>query len=213
MKQETPPMSARVTAYIDGFNLYFGLKQARFKRYYWLDVAALARTLLRPGQQLVATHYFSARIRDNGRNAADLKRQNDYLEALAARGVRCHFGHYLEKPRQCRQCGAQWRDYEEKMTDVNIAIQLMTDAFDDAFDAALVISGDSDLTTPIRRVRERFPAKRVIVAFPPGRHSSELKRYANGYLTIGEDKLRASQLPAEIVKPDGFVLQRPEGWR
>lgn len=73
----------RVVAYIDGFNLYFGLKQARFKRYYWLDVAALSRTLLRPGQQLATTHYFSARIRDNGRNAADQKRQNDYLEALA----------------------------------------------------------------------------------------------------------------------------------
>lgn len=99
------------------------------------------------------------------------------------------------------------------MTDVNIAIQLMTDAFDDAFDVALVISGDSDLTTPVRRVRERFPAKRVIIAFPPQRHSKSLKQYASGHLGISENKLRASQLPAEIVKPDGFVLQRPEGWR
>lgn len=104
----------RVIAYIDGFNLYFGLKQARFKRYYWLDVAALARTLLRPGQQLAATHYFSARIRDNGRNAADQKRQNDYLEALALQGVQCQFGHYLEKLRECRACHATWPDYEEK---------------------------------------------------------------------------------------------------
>lgn len=39
------------------------------------------------------------------------------------------------------------------MTDVNIAIQLLGDAFDDKFDVALVISGDSDLTTPVRRVR------------------------------------------------------------
>ena len=203
----------RVVAYVDGFNLYFGLKQARFKRYYWLDVAALARALLKPGQQLLATNYFSARIRDNGRNAADQKRQGDYLDALAVQGVCCYFGHYLEKRRECRACHTKWVDYEEKMTDVNIAIQLTTDAFDDAFDMALVISGDSDLTTPIRRVRERFPAKRVIVAFPPGRHSSELKRHANGYLTIGEDKLRASQLPEQIVKPNGFVLQRPEHWK
>src|SRR6218665_3626603 len=138
----------RVVAYIDGFNLYFGLKQARFKRYYWLDVAALACTLLRPGQQLLATHYFSARIRDNGRNAADQKRQNDYLDALALQGVQCQFGHYLEKRHECRACHATWPDYEEKMTDVNIAIQLMTDAFDDAFDVALVISGDSDSPRP-----------------------------------------------------------------
>lgn len=202
----------RVVAYIDGFNLYFGLKQSRFKRYYWLDVAALARTLLRPSQQLLATHYFTARIRDNGRNTADQKRQNDYLDALTVRGVQCQFGHYLEKQLKCRACHATWPDYEEKMTDVNIAIQLMTDAFDDTFDMALVISGDSDLTTPIRRVRERFPEKRVIVAFPPKRHSKSLQRCASGHLAISENKLRASQLPEQITKPDGFVLSRPATW-
>ena len=203
----------RVVAYVDGFNLYFGLKHSGFKRYYWLDAAALAASLLKPGQQLVASHYFTARIRDNGHNVADRKRQNDYLEALALQGVKCQFGHYLEKTRECRKCHASWPDYEEKMTDVNIAIQLLLDALDDVFDVALVISGDSDLTTPIHRVRQRFPAKRVIVAFPPRRYSSELKRCASGYLIIGEDKLRANQLPASLVKPDGFMLQRPITWR
>lgn len=202
----------RLIAYVDGFNLYFGLKHSGFKRFYWLDVALLAQHLLKTGQQLVSTHYFTTRIRNNGRNTADQKRQNDYLEALAQRGVRCQFGHYLEKTRKCWQCGANWPDYEEKMTDVNIAIQLLCDAFDDAFDIALIVSGDSDLTTPIRRIRERFPSKRVIVAFPPGRYSNELKRHANGYLTIGEDKLRASQLPDRIIKADGFVLSRPATW-
>ncbi len=202
----------RVIAYVDGFNLYFGLKQSAFQRYYWLDVALLASHLLKPGQQLVATHYFTARIRDNGHNAADQKRQNTYLEALTLRGVQCQFGHYLEKTRTCRKCGNTWPGYEEKMTDVNIATQLLHDAFDDAFDVALVISGDSDLTTPIRRVLQRFPHKRVIAIFPPGRYSNELKRYATGYLTIGEDKLRASQLPEQITKPDGFVLSRPATW-
>jgi uncharacterized LabA/DUF88 family protein len=203
----------RVVAYVDGFNLYFGLKHAGFKRYYWLDPASLAASLLKPDQHLLATHYFTARIRDNGRNVADRKRQNDYIEALCLRGVQCQFGHYLEKVRECRQCHAIWPDYEEKMTDVNIAIQLLLDAVDDVFDVALVISGDSDLTTPIQRVRQRFPAKRVVVAFPPRRTSSDLKRCANGYLSIGEDKLRASQLPSSITKADGFVLERPATWR
>jgi uncharacterized LabA/DUF88 family protein len=189
------------------------LKDAGYKRHYWLDVAALAGNLLKPGQQLAATHYFSARIRDNGHNTADQKRQNDYLEALTVQGVKCQFGHYLKKPRECRTCHATWTDYEEKMTDVNIAIQLLTDAFDDAYDMAVVISGDSDLVTPIRRVRERFPAKRVIVAFPPRRRSVDLERCASGYIAIGEDKLRASQLPDQVVKPDGFVLHRPAHWR
>ncbi|WP_460309439.1 NYN domain-containing protein, partial [Thermus brockianus] len=54
----------RVIAYVDGFNLYFGLREAKLKRYYWLDVSLLAKNLLKPQQHLVATHYFTARIQD-----------------------------------------------------------------------------------------------------------------------------------------------------
>lgn len=202
----------RVNAYVDGFNLYFGLKAAHLKKYYWLDLDALVKSLLKAGQQFGVTHYFTTPIRDNHRNEADRFRQIDYLQALATRGVGIQYGHYLEKTRTCRRCGASWNDYEEKMTDVNLAVQLVVDAFDDKFDVALIISGDSDLTTPVKCVRRRFPDKRLIVAFPPRRHSAELKRAAHGYLTIGEDKLRGSQLPERIVKPNGHVLTRPVTW-
>lgn len=100
----------RVVAYVDGFNLYFGLKEAGFRRFYWLDVIALARNLLKPDQRLISTHYFTARIRDNGRNAADQKRQVTYLEALALRGTLSQFGHYLEKTRECWRCHSRWTD-------------------------------------------------------------------------------------------------------
>lgn len=205
---------SRVIAYIDGFNLYFGLKNKGLKKYYWLDLPALAQALLKPGQQLLATHYFTARIRLKGNNHADMQRQTAYLEALAARGgLATHYGHYLQKIRQCRSCGAQWTDYEEKMTDVNIATQMLADAFDDRFDVALLVSADSDLTTPVQQVRQRFPQKRVVVALPPGRQSVELTRAASGFLHIGEDKLRHSQLPAIVQRADGFALQRPNSWR
>lgn len=203
----------RVISYIDGFNLYFGLKSAHFKRYYWLDLQALSKQLLKGHQQLEVTRYFTARIRDNGHNAPDRKRQNDYLEALSTRSIDIQYGHFLEKPRRCRHCQHTWPDYEEKMTDVNLAIQLLTDAFDDAFDIALIVSGDSDMTTPIRRVRERYSHKRLIAAFPPKRHSAELQRAAHGYTRIGRDKLHQSQLPETITKPDGYVLSRPATWK
>lgn len=204
---------SRVVVYVDGFNLYFGLKSAGFKRHFWLDLIALSEALLKQGQQLEAVHYFTARIRDNGRNVDDQKRQNTYIEALQLQGVQCQFGHFLDKARSCRSCGTGWTDYEEKMTDVNIAVQLISDAVDDRFDTAILLSGDSDLVTPIRWIRQRYPGKRLIVAFPPARHSSELKRCAHGFLSIGEDKLRSCQLPDNVIKPNGFVLQRPATWK
>ena len=40
----------RLVAYVDGFNLYHGLKAVYGRRYHWLDLQALVRSLLRPGQ-------------------------------------------------------------------------------------------------------------------------------------------------------------------
>jgi uncharacterized LabA/DUF88 family protein len=200
--------------YVDGFNLYFGLRSKGWRKHYWLDLVALAQALLKPGQTLQGVHYFTSRIRANGRNVADMQRQTAYIEALGTLGaLQLHFGHYLEKPKQCRQCGAKWMDYEEKMTDVNIAVQMLADAFDDRFDTALLISGDSDLTTPVCKLRAQFPAKRLIVAFPPERQSFELKKAANATFTIGEANLRQSQLPAQVQRADGFMLQRPAHWQ
>ena len=74
---------SRVIAYVDGFNLYFGLKAKGWKKHYWLDLNGLATSLLKPGQTLAGVHYFTSRIRANGRNVADMQRQSDYLDALA----------------------------------------------------------------------------------------------------------------------------------
>lgn len=205
---------SRVIAYVDGFNLYFGLKSKGWKRYYWLDVVGLSRSLLKPGQTLQAAHYFTARICLTGNNHADMQRQADYLDALATSPLlTIQFGHYLPKGRQCRRCGNTWTDYEEKMTDVNIAVQLLADAFDNRFDTALLISADSDLTTPVQQVRARFPAKRVIVAQPPGRNSVQLATAATAAFTISETKVRQNQLPAAVTTASGYVINRPAHWR
>jgi uncharacterized LabA/DUF88 family protein len=204
----------RVFVYVDGFNLYFGLKSKGWRRHYWLDLAKLSGALLKPGQRLETVHYFTSRIRTTGKNQQDMQRQTCYLEALQTLpGLATHFGHFLEKPRKCLHSGAKWIGYEEKMTDVNIAVQMLNDAFADRFDLAILISGDSDLTTPLRTLREQFPTKRLIVAFPPGRKSADLSKAAHGYLSIGEAHLRQSQLPQQVVRKDGFVLQRPSTWR
>jgi uncharacterized LabA/DUF88 family protein len=143
-----------------------------------------------------------------------MQRQSDYLDALGTfRDLRIQFGHYLEKPRTCRSCGATWTDHEEKMTDVNIATQLLVDAFDQKFDTALLISADSDLAPPVERVRSIFPTKRVIVVQPPRRNSSRLRQAASASFTLGEANLRKSQLPPTVTVSNGHVLRRPDHWK
>jgi hypothetical protein len=52
----------RVAVYVDGRNLYYGLKSRGWRRYYWLDLRRLAENLLRPSQRLTAVRYFTARF-------------------------------------------------------------------------------------------------------------------------------------------------------
>lgn len=212
----------RVICYIDGFNLYFGLREARQRRYYWLDMRRLAENLLRRGQQLVRTKYFTARIsgalpgdsraRANQLNAKR-KRQTDYLDALATLSdFTMYEGHYLAKTIACKGCGASWRTHEEKMTDVNMATELLVDAFRDQFDTALLLSADSDLVPPVRAVRHLYPQKRIVAVFPPRRSSAQLKKAANASFTVGRSVLKASQLPRQVATAQGHVLVRPSSW-
>lgn len=203
----------RVIGYIDGFNLFFGLRDSGLRRYYWLDPHALISNLLKPDQQLACVCYFSARISPSLADPDKHVRQQTYLEAIeTVPGVEAIYGHYLSKPKTCRSCGVRWQQNEEKMTDVNIAVRLLGDAMDNAFDTAMIVSADSDLVPPVEAVRARFPDKRIIVASPPRRHSVRLADAAHACFTIGRKKLQDSQLPDRITKPGGFVLARPTSW-
>ena len=206
-------MIQRVSVYIDGFNLYYGLKEANLQRLFWLDVRRLSKNLLRPNQSLKVVRYFTARVHCDPKDPGKSVRQDTYLEAIATLPeVHTHFGYYLPKQVSCRNCGANWRTFEEKMTDVNISVELLGDAWDDVFDTAIIISGDSDLAGPVEAVRKRFPDKKVIVAFPPMRVSKHLKQIATTSFVIGRKKLNDSQLPTQVTKPDGYVLTRPPAW-
>ena len=95
----------RVIVYVDGFNLYYGLKDSRLRRYYWLDIQKLAENLLLPNQRLVAVRYFTSRIRTTPANASKRKRQSTYLEALqTVPGLCLYDGHYLAKKIRCSKC-------------------------------------------------------------------------------------------------------------
>jgi hypothetical protein len=183
------------------------LKAKGWQRFYWLNLPALAGHLLKPHQTLVATKYFTTVVK---RPDDKLRRQAVYLEALQTLPeVRFFYGQFLEETVTCRVCGHTYITHHEKMTDVNMAVELLSDAFQDRFDLALLLSADSDLVGPIDTVHNLFPAKRVIVAFPPMRSSFALQQAAQATLHIGHNELAKSLFSDIILKPDGVALQRP----
>ena len=96
---------------------------------------------------------------------------------------------------------------EEKGSDVNIATYLLVDAFDNAYEAAVVVSNDSDLAEPIRLVRQNFK-KKVLVLHPcrPGRKPSfELRKVAAKSMMLDISLLPACQLPQTLTDGVGAI--------
>lgn len=200
----------RVVAYVDGFNLYFGMKEGGLNDILWLNIQKLAQGLLKSNQELSYTKYFTSRIRNN---PAKEKRQKTYIEAVETLNeCKIYYGHYQSQVEQCKVCGHTYPYANEKMTDVNIAVEILSDAYLDKFDMALLVTGDSDLVPPIRAVHNFFKNKRVFVAFPPNRFNISVKDAAKGSLIIGRKKLKDSQFDDTVKKHDGFILTRPKEW-
>ena len=208
-----------VVAYIDGLNFYYGAVRNR-PALKWLNPQAMLEELL-PGKAISRIRYFSTRVMDMPGNLEALRRQAVYFRALRTipsltiyegrMAVRTKRGVALPKslPPQI----ATIEVFEEKRTDVNIASHLLMDAFGGRYDTAVVVSNDSDLTTPIEMVVNRL-GKRVIVVNPyqARRQSSELRRAASRTIPeINTSVLRAAQFPHTLADARGRFT-RPRSW-
>jgi uncharacterized LabA/DUF88 family protein len=188
------------------------MRAKSWERYYWLDLQKMSRELLKPDQQLVLTRYFTSRV---SRPPEKSHRQDAYLHALSSiptTALSITYGQYETSLICCSLCRGIFQHANEKMTDVNIAVAMLSDAHHDRFDTAILVSGDSDLTAPILEIQREFRVKRVVLAFPPERHSKRLKAIAP-WTTVSEQALRRSQFPDVVTLPNGSSAFRPPTWR
>ena len=168
-------MVARAAAFVDGLNLYHGLRDATLLKYRWLDVKGMADSLAADaggplGMSLNVTRivYCTSPVADKG--AA--RRQDIYLQALQQHCSRVEIrrGTYEEKTRECARCGARVGFQTEKQTDVNLAVEMMLEAAKPVGHRAevhLLVTGDTDLLPAVRAVRSR--GIEVVAIAPPAR--------------------------------------------
>ena len=200
----------RLIVYVDGFNLYHGMRDKHGRTTLWLDLVTLSQAL-RPAQELVAVRYFTARVSNNPQSQA---RQEHYVSALSAlHGEKfgITWGRYQAKNVECRECGAEYLKFEEKETDVNIAISLVSDAALNLMDTALIISADSDLGPAVRAAKNINPNLFIAAAFPPARFSFELQKLMPSSFQIGYSRLKQNQMPEKFVA-ENRTFSRPIEW-
>lgn len=109
----------RVTAFIDGFNLYHALDDTRLHHLKWVNLRSLCEAYISPSDTLTDVLYFSAYATWR---PDEYKRHRVFVAALQSVGVTPVLGRFKEKDRACRRCGTRWKDHEEKETDGSTAL-------------------------------------------------------------------------------------------
>jgi uncharacterized LabA/DUF88 family protein len=188
----------RVISFVDGLNLYHAISRLKTPHFQWLNLIRLSQFFIKSrDEELTQTFYFSTLATHTSESAQ--KNQTAYITALKIIGVKPILGQFKEKNRFCSNCSSYSKVHEEKETDVSIALTLLDFAYQDYYDRALLISNDSDLTPAIRKVHDRFPAKKIILVTPPrSRQCNELIQAAANKYKITDHHLQRSLLP-EIV--------------
>jgi len=202
----------RVSAFVDGFNLYHALDGTGKHHLKWVDLRALCLAFAPASDHRLGNVYYFSAYATWRPNA--YARHRAFVSALETRGVETVMGLFKAKDRACRRCGCVWTDHEEKETDVNIALYLLRDAQQDRYDRALLISGDSDLAPAVRMVRSLYPNKDFRIIAPYGRpYSMDLVRAAGGSAHARRMKLlhvERSLLPERVLGSNGsLVATRP----
>ena len=98
---------------------------------------------------------------------------------------------------------------EEKGSDVNLATHLLRDGDTGAYEAAVLITNDSDLLEPVRIVRHEL-RKPIGILNPHQTPSRALLRHASFIKTIRKGVLAQSQFPPRIQT--GGVITKPTSW-
>ena len=98
---------------------------------------------------------------------------------------------------------------EEKGSDVNLAAHLLNDAWKQSFDAAVVISNDTDLVTPIQMVSVEQRKPVFVVCPSNNRMASPLATVATHQRHVRTGMLRAAQFPKNIP---GTSVSKPAAW-
>lgn len=201
----TEELTRRTALYVDGFNLYHAIDALNNPKLKWLNLAVLARNMLRPGESLAKVQFFTTVLDwDLGKK----ERHQAYVTALEARGVIVSHGKFKRAPKHCSWNNTTCTFREEKQTDVAIAVAMVSDAYDDVFDRAILLTADTDQIPCIRQIQARFPTKQLTWLAPPGRmqQAREIGDLIPDRSELSVGQLTQCRLPHNIKDAAGNLL-------
>lgn len=124
------------------------------------------------------------------------------------------------RPRDCTKVEV-WK-FEEKQSDVNLALQIYDDALSGDIDQVVLVTNDTDLAPALHMLKKRCPhiVRGVVIPTRKSEFNNSKERQANASLTdlahwvrahISQEELAKSQLP-DVVQGRRRASIKPKSW-
>lgn len=180
----SPARPPKVEIFVDGSNFNLALHQERIA--FGVDVNRLAIRLSR-GYHFAKLRYYTSPLPDV--NSPAYRRQQKFFDELRRSGrIELVLGRH--EPRWDR---SGRRYHVEKETDVNLAVDMVIGAYEDRFDVAMLVAGDTDYVRAVRAVQSR--GKRVTWChLPAQKHTDQLAQICDVQCELDEKFLRTCAL-------------------
>jgi uncharacterized LabA/DUF88 family protein len=204
----------KVAVYVDGFNLYHGLKNLKKPHLKWLNLRSLAEKFINRSSETIEKVYYFSAIATHMDNDT-VQRHKTYIEALEANGVEFVGGNFKKKWLQYKNnhIEIKWKKHEEKETDVHISIYMVRDAMKKKFDKFILVTNDTDIVPAVKMARSENSALRFKLLTPPTleTHDSLLSAVKpDGTCSkLTEGHIQNSLLSEKIQKANGKIIHIP----
>lgn len=229
----------RVNVYIDGFNLYYVLKhhikkdnQPWEESIKWCNLKTLVQWHLSEQEELWEIYFFTADswlldtkkrgiIYQKALNHVNIniikwkysQISRTYISKMPVIAFLLQFESSKKILKKYLPKILKYKTYEEKRTDVNIAVKIVEDAFLDKYDTAIIMSGDSDIIPAIETVKRNFKDKNFTTLWLTGTKGQSIRNRCDTHISIWYKKMKANMLPYNISLKSWEKISIPKEWQ
>ena len=133
----------RTICFIDNSYIFRG----SYKHQWRVDFRKLIQSISRNGQ-VWQTYFFASEEEPPNSDQTSL-----YKYLKLALHFEVHLYPLRKRQMRCNECGNEWSSYSEKAAAIGMAGMLVSLGYNNAFDTAVLVTGDSDFLEPIRLIK------------------------------------------------------------
>lgn len=218
----------QVSVFVDGYNLYHAIHNLGKPHLKWVNLFDLAKEFARSeqGYEIKRVIFFTAR--PIHKSIEVQQRYSLYIKALMANNIFVIERKFKKKILSYNKDGKNFTriSYEEKESDVNLALAIIEDAFEKISDKILVITNDSDISPSIRMALKKNNSLKISVITPPLIKTKranydlidacgDINKNKAGQIffktrMISQDHIERNLMPDIVIAKDGEKIFRPK---